>query len=162
MKSMAAAKINIMSSINVYISNQSIPTYIPKSTMPVTRSQTRQEQNRIQKLCKTRSILNRKNLHTPFERAEALRRTTCASEVFRGDPTSRTFFTSVIDSKEEVWSRDIFYQRLSSGALLMFLSLVPVLQPEYVEAAGLALAPEPSNALSLPTWIIHVASVVEW
>ncbi|CAI5946306.1 unnamed protein product [Closterium sp. NIES-64] len=27
---------------------------------------------------------------------------------------------------------------------------------------ALSLADEPSNALSLPTWIIHVASVVEW
>lgn len=31
-----------------------------------------------------------------------------------------------------------------------------------VSSSLLSLAPEPSNALSLPTWVIHVSSVVEW
>eukprot|EP00897_Mesotaenium_endlicherianum_P005592 jgi/Mesen1/5060/ME000252S04175 len=29
-------------------------------------------------------------------------------------------------------------------------------------SSAFQLAPEPANALSLPTWVIHVASVVEW
>lgn len=37
-----------------------------------------------------------------------------------------------------------------------------LLLPPSASAALLELAPEPSNALSLPTWVIHVASVVEW
>ena len=91
---------------------------------------------------------------------ETLRQTTCAPEVF--DSTLREFRTSVVDSEEDICSRENLYQRLSSGALLTCLFLAPLLQPEDVEAAGRALAPEPSTALSLPTWIIHVASVVEW
>eukprot|EP00210_Caulerpa_lentillifera_P007072 g6765.t1 len=37
---------------------------------------------------------------------------------------------------------------------------VMVLPP--AEAVGLVLRTEPSNALSLPTWIIHISSVLEW
>lgn len=29
-------------------------------------------------------------------------------------------------------------------------------------AAALSVHPEPANALSLPTWAIHVSSVIEW
>ncbi|XP_076882831.1 uncharacterized protein LOC143531414 [Bidens hawaiensis] len=34
--------------------------------------------------------------------------------------------------------------------------------PLFIEAASAAEFSEPSNALSLPTWAIHVSSVVEW
>jgi hypothetical protein len=34
--------------------------------------------------------------------------------------------------------------------------------PGAAHAAGLALRAEPANALSLPTWAIHVSSVTEW
>lgn len=39
--------------------------------------------------------------------------------------------------------------------------------PEHANAAAVdawssLVASEPKNALSLPTWVIHVASVVEW
>ena len=37
-----------------------------------------------------------------------------------------------------------------------------VLMGSPVSALELAMMPEPSNALSLPTWIIHVSSVLEW
>ena len=30
------------------------------------------------------------------------------------------------------------------------------------EAAGVLVREEPANALSLPTWAIHVSSVIEW
>ena len=152
-----------MPSIKIHIYAQSTSVSISKLTMPVTRSHTRQERNRIpQILSNTRPLLNLKNSYNPFKQTETLRQTTCAPEVF--DSTSREFRTSVVDSEEDICSRESqrLHERLSSGALLTCLFLAPLLRPEYVEAAGLALAPEPSNALSLPTWIIHVASVVEW
>lgn len=148
-------------SIKMYISGQSNSVCVSKLTMPVTRSHTRQERNCIpQTLSNTRPVLNPKNSCNPFKQTETLRQTICAIEVF--DSTPREFRTTVVDGEEDTCSRESLYQRLSSSALLACLFLAPVLRPEYVEAAGLALAPEPSNALSLPTWIIHVASVVEW
>ena len=150
-----------MPSIKIYIHAQSTSVCISKLTMPVTRSHTRQERNRIpQILSNTRPALNPKHSCNPFKRTETLRQTISATEVF--DSAPREFRTSVVDSEEDTCSRESLYQRLSSSALLACLFLAPLLRPEYVEAAGLALAPEPSNALSLPTWIIHVASVVEW
>lgn len=45
-----------------------------------------------------------------------------------------------------------------SGGLVALLSAVLAAGPG--QAAG--LLPEPANALSLPTWVIHVSSVLEW
>ena len=42
------------------------------------------------------------------------------------------------------------------------LGLASLFFPSSVLAAEILLRTEPSNALSLPTWIIHVSSVLEW
>lgn len=54
-------------------------------------------------------------------------------------------------------------RRLTSAALLaggvgFALATSAFVAPE----AALAVLEEPANALSLPTWAIHVSSVIEW
>lgn len=51
---------------------------------------------------------------------------------------------------------------LLAPAALGCLAAVAALQLLALPAAALGLHAEPENALSLPTWAIHVSSVLEW
>ena len=54
------------------------------------------------------------------------------------------------------------YESLSSRAARLSAAAVvgALLMPEASAAA--AIHAEPENALSLPTWVIHISSVIEW
>lgn len=42
------------------------------------------------------------------------------------------------------------------------IALISLVGPSHATAAESPFLNEPSNALSLPTWAVHVSSVVEW
>lgn len=42
------------------------------------------------------------------------------------------------------------------------IALISLVGPSHAAAAESPFLNEPSNALSLPTWAVHVSSVVEW
>lgn len=49
-----------------------------------------------------------------------------------------------------------------AGTMLAFPEHANAAAMEATDAWSSLMASEPKNALSLPTWVIHVASVVEW
>lgn len=51
---------------------------------------------------------------------------------------------------------------LPSAATLGFTAAVAALPLLAMPATALGVHAEPANALSLPTWAIHVSSVIEW
>lgn len=87
-------------------------------------------------------------------------------------PSSESSANIVISSTAQSLS-DEFGQalgpRVATGLGLVVGTMI--VSPDFASAAEVAsnldawtslVAAEPKNALSLPTWIIHVASVVEW
>ncbi|GAX76244.1 hypothetical protein CEUSTIGMA_g3688.t1 [Chlamydomonas eustigma] len=91
----------------------------------------------------------------------------CSNKIF--SPKLSLSRTSPQQSKQTIYSNRFTPRSASSASInssrtlqLIECTGVIVLFVACSPSEALEFLPEPSNALSLPTWAIHVSSVVEW
>ncbi|EOY24526.1 Uncharacterized protein TCM_046744 isoform 2 [Theobroma cacao] len=77
-------------------------------------------------------------------------------------PQKTRHLTRKVSSRRLIWNQETVVGLVGSGLVLALVdpALASELRPLLL-GSSLQLS-EPANALSLPTWAIHVSSVVEW